>query len=94
MWVVKKRIPQKAEFYKKGMEDGWAGDSNKGCDRDTCQYCCTKKCPHFRRFIYTMEGRHFFDEDAIIMTGIDGERYLIDKSVFERTYDILEDKDA
>jgi len=102
MVYVKKPIPVKIEPYSSGMEDGIENISitihsdtssirevlipdyfvgvwiNK--DGDTVQ---GYRIP----YINTLEGKHYIRPDDYIVTGVDGERYPIKKSIFEATYE-------
>ena len=41
--------------------------------------------------IKSMEGTHVPTPGAIVMKGVRGELYFCDRSIFEQTYDIIED---
>jgi len=41
-------------------------------------------------YIDTLEGRMSVQAGAYIVTGIDGERYAVEGSIFERTYERVE----
>lgn len=45
-------------------------------------------------YIDTLEGRMFVSEGDYIITGIEGEKYPCKKSIFEASYDPVEEIDA
>ena len=44
--------------------------------------------------VYTMEGEYRGKPGDYLMIGVNGEKYPIDKDIFEKTYDVLPDEPA
>lgn len=72
----KKPIVVEARQYEKGMEDGFI---------DAFDVVNARRI--MKPYIYTLEGKMSFDEDAYIVTGVIGERWAVKKIVFEKTYE-------
>lgn len=84
----KKPIVVEAELFKLGMEDGFKdsigrlGEGIRGVQK-------VKK-----PYIKTLEGEYFVEEGKhYIVTGVRGERYPVEKEIFEETYELVEDED-
>ena len=80
----KKPIIVDAVPYIKGLEDGF-----KCCVKEWNCYNPCDKCPDYKPYIKTLEGRMTISEDYYIITGIKGERYPIKKDIFELTYEVV-----
>lgn len=89
----KKPITIEAEMFKLGMEDGYA-----------CYPLFSDKCMGFfhkdgaipknarKPAIKTLEG--WYEVEAgkhYIVTGVRGERYPVEKEIFEETYELVEE---
>lgn len=76
----KKPVVIEAEIYRKGLEDG-IGHID---DHDS---------PYFfgdpKPYIQTLEGKHYITEGDWIVTGIEGERYPVKNSIFQKTYELV-----
>ena len=57
---------------------------------DENQCCCASCIQHPSEYIDTLEGRmRAIQGFHLIIKGVDGELYPIDKEIFEKTYDVL-----
>ncbi len=75
MTTYRKTATVEAKVFEKGDEDGM--DYWFKIDSEKSPYISTlENQKHFGEF-----GKHY------ICTGIDGERWLVDKDIFERTYE-------
>ena len=86
---IKKAIPIDAIQYSYGLEDGFddieeAVNSGLNVDNYVNPHN-SNKVP----FIQTLEGKHYINSDDYIVTGVDGERYPCKKSIFLKTYTLL-----
>ena len=97
MKEYRKTATVKAKLFKKGDEDGMScipfvsicehKDINglyKQCDK--CNVDIPKK-----PYIGTIENTHHFGdfEKNYLCVGVNGEKWLVDKDIFEKTYEII-----
>lgn len=87
---IKNPIPIDAIEYSHGLEDGFDNIEeavNTGLDKEN--YVSpdnSDKVP----FIQTLEGKHYISNGDYIITGVNGERYPCKKSIFLKTYSLLD----
>lgn len=77
----KKPIPVEAVQYERGMEDGWV----------TVYKHHGEGVP--KPYIETLEGKMWLTEGCYIVTGIEGERWVVQKSIFEATYELIDEEE-
>lgn len=93
----KKPLIIEAELFKRGMEDGYAAHSlSFSSSRGKFLGFYDKEGPIPKVCLYpaikTLEGWYEVEEGKhYIVTGIKGERYPVEKRIFEESYDLLED---
>lgn len=90
----KKPIVVEAELFKMGMEDGYASYPIFS-DRLLGYYHKDGALPknNLKPAIKTLEGWYEVKEGRhYIVTGIKGERYPVEKEIFEETYEVVEDE--
>lgn len=91
MAIYQKIEPIEAEQYKEGLEDGWV---NPFIELKALSVDYVKAQFYWKEddgvisipFIWTKEGKHYVREGDYICTGIEGERWNVEKNIFERTY--------
>lgn len=89
----KKPIVIEAEMFKMGMEDGYACYSLTG--KFLGFYDKIRPMPRANKkpAIKTLEGWYEVEEEKhYIVTGIKGERYPVEKEIFEETYETVEEE--
>ncbi|MBL4951095.1 hypothetical protein JK635_02420 [Neobacillus sp. YIM B02564] len=92
----KKSVIIEAELFKMGMEDGYAcypifSDKLLGFYHKNEPIPKTKRIPAIKTLEgwYEVEvGKHY------IVTGVKGERYPVEKEIFEETYDLVNAKES
>ena len=89
MKTYRKTATVQAKIFELGDEDGFIHpDGVIGAMEDIKNRVKSVTVP----FIWPLENDHHRGEFGkhYICTGIDGERWLVEKSIFERTYELVE----
>jgi hypothetical protein len=86
MKTYRKIATVKAKLFEQGDEDGFIHPEGLLGAMEDSRYGI-KSIPS--PFIKTLENQHHIGEfgNHYICVGIDGERWLVEKSIFERTYE-------
>jgi hypothetical protein len=86
MKTYRKIATVKAKLFEQGDEDGFIHPEGLLGAMEDARYGI-KSIPS--PFIKTLENQHHMGEfgNHYICVGVDGERWLVEKSIFERTYE-------
>ncbi|NYE57126.1 hypothetical protein [Carboxydothermus ferrireducens] len=91
MKVLRKPIPMEAVKYEKGkgLEDGFICgiDPRDDCDDCRCNenYTCKYKTPYV---LINGEKVQVYP-GVFIITGVSGEKYIVDEEIFRNMYDVI-----
>ncbi len=86
MKTYRKTATVKAKLFEKGDEDGMIHREDMLGAMEDAKYECK---PDLVPYISTLENQYHKGEFGkhYLCVGIDGEKWLVDKDIFERTYE-------
>ena len=91
MKIYRKTATVQAKIFEPGDEDGMRTPKNYIMHDAMEDASCGIQPPQLVPYIKTLENQQHIGEFGkhYLCVGIDGERWLVEKSIFERTYELI-----